>query len=155
MNRTHLSIQEKIQYDRIQRHAKEGQMKLRDMECIPCRGDQPKLTQEEIDHYLAQVAGWQVSTQEDIPRLSRQFKFKNFVQDKPRRRLQTNSTCKYIRLNGPRNSGKYRSCTRSDRRSELHAQRPSLAKRATRDWRGPYRRPKATVGEERSPFLFN
>jgi len=80
VNRTYLSIQEKIQYDRIQTHAKEGQMKLTDMECIPCRGDQPKLTQEEIDHYLAQVAGWQVSTQEDIPRLSRQFKFKNFTQ---------------------------------------------------------------------------
>ncbi|HSG25682.1 MAG TPA: 4a-hydroxytetrahydrobiopterin dehydratase, partial [Anaerolineales bacterium] len=55
-------------------------MKLTDMECIPCRGDQPKLTQEEIDHYLPQVAGWQVSTQNDIPRLTRQFKFKNFVQ---------------------------------------------------------------------------
>ena len=55
-------------------------MKLTDMQCIPCRGDQPKLTREEIDQSLAQVPGWQVSTQEDIPRLIRQFKFKNFAQ---------------------------------------------------------------------------
>jgi len=55
-------------------------MKLTDMQCIPCRGDQPKLTQEEIDQSLVEVPGWQVSTQEDIPRLTRQFKFKNFAQ---------------------------------------------------------------------------
>ena len=55
-------------------------MKLTDMECIPCRGDQPRLTQEEIDQYLAQVAEWQVSIQEDIQRLTRQYKFKDFAQ---------------------------------------------------------------------------
>jgi len=54
-------------------------MKFSEMECIPCRGDQPKLTQEEIDQRLPHLPGWQVSTQAGIPRLTRQFKFKNFA----------------------------------------------------------------------------
>jgi 4a-hydroxytetrahydrobiopterin dehydratase len=55
-------------------------MKLTEMECIPCRGDQPKLTQAEIDKHLPQVIGWQIQTQDNIDRLTRKFKFKNFAQ---------------------------------------------------------------------------
>jgi 4a-hydroxytetrahydrobiopterin dehydratase len=55
-------------------------LKLTEMECIPCRGDQPKLSQAEIDSYLPQVAGWQVITQDGIQRLTRRYKFKNFAQ---------------------------------------------------------------------------
>lgn len=55
-------------------------MKLTEMECIPCRGDQPKLSQAEIDSYLPQVAGWQVITQDGIQHLTRRYKVRNFAQ---------------------------------------------------------------------------
>lgn len=55
-------------------------MKLTEMDCIPCRGDQPKLTQAEIDQYLPKVKGWQVITKDKIQRLTRSYSFKNFSQ---------------------------------------------------------------------------
>ncbi len=55
-------------------------MKLAELNCIPCRGDQPKLTPEEIEGYLPQVKGWKVTTEDGIKRLTRQYRFKNFAQ---------------------------------------------------------------------------
>jgi len=54
-------------------------MKLGEMECIPCRGDQPRLDQAEIEKYLRQVEDWQVITLDDIQRLTRHYKFKNYA----------------------------------------------------------------------------
>lgn len=54
-------------------------MELSQMECIPCRGDQPKLSLAEIEPYLVQVEGWQVVTQDSIPQLTRRYKFINFA----------------------------------------------------------------------------
>jgi 4a-hydroxytetrahydrobiopterin dehydratase len=52
---------------------------LRQLKCVPCRGDSPRLTDEEISQYLPQVAQWNVIEQEGIKRLQRVFKVKNFA----------------------------------------------------------------------------
>jgi len=54
-------------------------MKLTEMDCIPCRGGQPKLSQAEIDSLLLQVEGWQVIAHDGVQQLSRRYKFKNFA----------------------------------------------------------------------------
>jgi len=53
---------------------------LTDLKCVPCRGGEPGLTPDEIAAYQPQVSDWQVVTRNDIPRLERVFKFKNFAQ---------------------------------------------------------------------------
>lgn len=48
--------------------------------CIPCRGGEPPLTQEEIAQLKPGAPDWEVVERENILRLERVFKFKNFVQ---------------------------------------------------------------------------
>lgn len=48
--------------------------------CIPCRGDEKPLTQEQINEYLATLPDWGIVEREGIPRLERQFRFPNFQQ---------------------------------------------------------------------------
>lgn len=55
-------------------------MKLTEMKCVPCRGDEPRLSEAEIKTLLPQVAEWEVITEDGIMRLQRRFKFKNYVQ---------------------------------------------------------------------------
>jgi 4a-hydroxytetrahydrobiopterin dehydratase len=55
-------------------------MKLAEMNCVPCRGDDPKLTDAEIKVLMSQVSGWQVLTGEDIHRLEKRFRFKSYSQ---------------------------------------------------------------------------
>jgi len=55
-------------------------MKLTQMECVPCRGDEPKLSQEEIEQYLPLVGDWKLITKDGVQRLTRSYKFKNFAQ---------------------------------------------------------------------------
>jgi len=50
---------------------------LADQKCIPCRGGTPPLTGAEIAPLLAQLDGWTV---EAGKKLSKSFRFKNFVQ---------------------------------------------------------------------------
>ena len=50
------------------------------IKCIPCRGDEPTVTEAELAEYLPQVPQWQVVERENIKRLERAFKFKNFSQ---------------------------------------------------------------------------
>ena len=50
---------------------------LADQKCVPCLGGTPPLTAKEIAPLLAQMEGWKV---EDDKRLSKSFRFKNFVQ---------------------------------------------------------------------------
>ncbi len=53
---------------------------LRELKCIPCRGDVPPLTDEEVERLKPQVSGWEVIQVDGIPRLQRTFKFKNFAE---------------------------------------------------------------------------
>jgi 4a-hydroxytetrahydrobiopterin dehydratase len=53
---------------------------LSTMSCtIPREGDEP-LSQEASESYLNQVPDWMIIEQEDLERLNREFKFKNFVE---------------------------------------------------------------------------
>ena len=54
--------------------------KLTQMKCSACRGDEPPLTDEEIEELMPQVPGWELVEREGIKRLARTFKFRNFAQ---------------------------------------------------------------------------
>lgn len=51
---------------------------LASSQCIPCRGKEPALTEAEIADLKPQVPLWEVVAQNNILRLHRVFKFKNF-----------------------------------------------------------------------------
>jgi 4a-hydroxytetrahydrobiopterin dehydratase len=53
---------------------------LTQFKCVPCRGGEPTVTKAEMAELLPQVSEWQIVEREDIRRLERVFKFKNFVQ---------------------------------------------------------------------------
>lgn len=53
-------------------------MKLEEMKCVPCRGDEPPLTEGEILALLPSVPEWQVVVRDGIPQLERTFRFSNF-----------------------------------------------------------------------------
>jgi 4a-hydroxytetrahydrobiopterin dehydratase len=53
---------------------------LKQMKCVPCRGDEPALTDEEIEELRPQVPDWQIAEPDYIKRLQRVFKFKNFAE---------------------------------------------------------------------------
>ena len=53
---------------------------LSDFRCVPCRGGEPVLTDDEIAALQPQVPEWVVREVEGILHLERVFKFKNFVQ---------------------------------------------------------------------------
>jgi 4a-hydroxytetrahydrobiopterin dehydratase len=48
--------------------------------CVACRGDEPTLTDAEIEKLLPQVHQWQVKEVDGMKRLEKVFKFKNFAQ---------------------------------------------------------------------------
>jgi 4a-hydroxytetrahydrobiopterin dehydratase len=54
--------------------------KLTELKCVPCRGDSPKATDEEIAEYRKQIPEWEIITVDGVPRLRHQYAFKNFVQ---------------------------------------------------------------------------
>jgi 4a-hydroxytetrahydrobiopterin dehydratase len=54
--------------------------KLTQMKCSACRGDEPPLTEEEIEDLLPQVPEWELVEREGIKRLVRAFKFRNFAE---------------------------------------------------------------------------
>jgi 4a-hydroxytetrahydrobiopterin dehydratase len=51
---------------------------LKALTCVPCKGTEPKLTEEGIRQYMPEVPDWQVVEQDGEKRLVRTFKFKNF-----------------------------------------------------------------------------
>jgi len=53
---------------------------LTQIQCVPCRGGEPTVTEAEMAEYHPQVPDWQIVERESIKRLERAFKFKNFVQ---------------------------------------------------------------------------
>ncbi|MBT3322405.1 MAG: 4a-hydroxytetrahydrobiopterin dehydratase [Anaerolineae bacterium] len=52
---------------------------LIEFRCIPCRGDTPALSLDEIAQFLPQIPEWQLVEVEKVPRLERVFLFKNFA----------------------------------------------------------------------------
>jgi 4a-hydroxytetrahydrobiopterin dehydratase len=52
---------------------------LMQMTCSACRGDEAPLAGQELDNYLAEVPGWDLVEEDGIKKLTRTFKFKNFV----------------------------------------------------------------------------
>ena len=55
-------------------------MELKQMKCVACRGDEPKLTGDEIEALKPQVPDWNVVERDGIKRLERTYKFRNFAQ---------------------------------------------------------------------------
>ncbi|NDE13128.1 MAG: 4a-hydroxytetrahydrobiopterin dehydratase [Actinobacteria bacterium] len=54
-------------------------MKLHQKKCVPCRGDIPPFTKDQIDEYLKFLSDWKVLINEKKAfYLSKAFKFKNF-----------------------------------------------------------------------------
>jgi 4a-hydroxytetrahydrobiopterin dehydratase len=53
---------------------------LTKLKCVACRGGEPTVTDAEIAQYKPQVPEWQIVERENIKRLERAFKFKNFVE---------------------------------------------------------------------------
>ncbi len=53
---------------------------LKHLKCVPCRGGEPPLADEEIQAYKPQVPEWEVIEVDGVKRLQRQFKFKDFAQ---------------------------------------------------------------------------
>ena len=52
---------------------------LNSEKCTACRRDSPPVTNEETIGLLPQIADWSLVDEQDIPKLDRLFKFKNFV----------------------------------------------------------------------------
>ncbi|MGB7873186.1 MAG: 4a-hydroxytetrahydrobiopterin dehydratase [Anaerolineales bacterium] len=53
---------------------------LAKMKCVACRGDEPKLTEDEIAELKPDVPDWQVIEVDGVKRLERSFKLKNFIE---------------------------------------------------------------------------
>ena len=52
---------------------------LADFKCLPCRGNTPTLTADEIASLLPELPEWVLIEIEGIQRLERKFAFKNFT----------------------------------------------------------------------------
>lgn len=53
---------------------------LSELKCIPCRGDLPPMELEEARRFLSEIPNWEIVIEENIPRLRRTFRFKNFAE---------------------------------------------------------------------------
>jgi 4a-hydroxytetrahydrobiopterin dehydratase len=51
---------------------------LRTMNCVPCRGGEPTVTEEEIEHFSQQIPDWEIIEREGVKQLERVYRFKNF-----------------------------------------------------------------------------
>jgi 4a-hydroxytetrahydrobiopterin dehydratase len=51
---------------------------LKEMKCVPCRGGEPPLTEQQINELKPQLVDWTVKDVEGVQRLERIFKFPNF-----------------------------------------------------------------------------
>jgi 4a-hydroxytetrahydrobiopterin dehydratase len=54
--------------------------KLTQMKCSACRGDEPPLSEEELENYLPRVPEWELVEEDGVDKLQRTFKFKNFAE---------------------------------------------------------------------------
>ncbi|MYE54424.1 MAG: 4a-hydroxytetrahydrobiopterin dehydratase [Chloroflexi bacterium] len=46
--------------------------------CVACRRDSPRVTDEEVAELHPQVADWELTNSDGIPRLQRTFRFRDF-----------------------------------------------------------------------------
>jgi 4a-hydroxytetrahydrobiopterin dehydratase len=53
---------------------------LKHMKCVACRGEEPPLTDAQIQELKPQIPEWELLEVEGIKRLQRVFKFKDFAQ---------------------------------------------------------------------------
>ena len=53
---------------------------LSQLKCVACRGGDPALTESEIAELMPHVLQWQLVTQDNILRLQRVFKLKNYAE---------------------------------------------------------------------------
>ncbi len=51
---------------------------LTEQKCVACRAGAPAVTAAEIASLKPKVPHWQIITEDEIPKLDREFKFKNF-----------------------------------------------------------------------------
>ena len=51
---------------------------LKALQCVPCRGGEPTVTEAELQEYLPQIPEWVVVERDGIKRLERWYNFKNF-----------------------------------------------------------------------------
>jgi len=49
------------------------------MTCTACRGDEPPLTDSQIEEYRSRLPDWEVVTRDGIKRLERSFRFRDFA----------------------------------------------------------------------------
>jgi 4a-hydroxytetrahydrobiopterin dehydratase len=49
------------------------------MKCSACRGDEPPLTDTQVEEMLTQVPEWDLVEEDGVKRLQRVFKFRNFA----------------------------------------------------------------------------
>ena len=47
--------------------------------CVPCRGGEPTLNENEIGALLPEVPGWRVAERDGVKRLEREFRFADFA----------------------------------------------------------------------------
>ncbi len=52
---------------------------LSQQQCVPCRGDTPPLSTDEIEALLPQVPDWELTQEAGEPRLRRSFRFASFM----------------------------------------------------------------------------
>lgn len=52
---------------------------LREYSCVPCRGDEPTVTDAEVREYQPQVPDWQLIDEDGVKKLRRTFKFKDYA----------------------------------------------------------------------------
>ncbi|MQF82644.1 4a-hydroxytetrahydrobiopterin dehydratase [SAR202 cluster bacterium AD-802-E10_MRT_200m] len=51
---------------------------LQQQECVACRADSPKVSNEEINQLLPEIPQWTLDIEHPILQLRREFRFKNF-----------------------------------------------------------------------------
>ena len=47
--------------------------------CVACRRDSPRVTDQEIAELSPQITDWELTAVDDVPRLERSFKFRDFA----------------------------------------------------------------------------
>lgn len=51
---------------------------LKDLDCVTPKGDQPRLSNADIEAYRQQIPEWEIVEVNGVKRLQRAYKFKNF-----------------------------------------------------------------------------